>query len=158
MAASSHTLCAPGLDELPALLALLADCALPVADIEAAHLPGFLICRDEGRLIATAGLQPCGETVLLRSLAVAAHCRQRGLAAQLLAALEQRALADGHRQIFLLTTSAQDFFSARGFRLLPRSAVPPGITATAQFRCLCPVSAACMVKILDGALARESAA
>jgi amino-acid N-acetyltransferase len=139
------------------LLALLDQCALPIADLEAKHLPQFLIARDDARLIATAALEPCRDAVLLRSLAVAADHRQRGLAGQLLAALEQQALADGHRQVFLLTTSAQDFFAARGFRPLPRATVPAGIAATAQFQSLCPASAVCMVKELDEMLARETA-
>lgn len=153
MAPSPHTLRAPRLDEFPDLLALLDDCALPIADLGAKHLPHFLICRDDGRLIATAALELCRDAVLLRSLAVAADYRQRGLAGQLLAALEERALANGHRQIFLLTTSAQDFFAARSFQPLPRANVPAEVAETAQFRSLCPASAVCMVKELDGALA-----
>lgn len=148
----------PRLEELPELLALLEDCALPVADLEARHLPTFLICRDDHRLIATAALEPCGEALLLRSLAVAADYRRRGLAARLLAALEQRVQANDHRQIFLLTTTAQAFFAARGFRLVPRAMVPAAIAATAQFRCLCPASAVCMVKGLDAASAHASEA
>lgn len=135
--------------ELPALLALLDACALPVADLTAGHLPEFLICLDGDRPIAAGGLEFFGEAILLRSLAVAAEHRRRGLAARLVAALEQRARSAGGRRIYLLTSGASDYFSGRGFCPLARSVVPPSLAASPQFRSLCPASATCMVKALD---------
>ncbi|WP_313951629.1 arsenic resistance N-acetyltransferase ArsN2, partial [Accumulibacter sp.] len=108
-----------------------------------------LVARDDRRLIAAAGLQPCGDVVLLRSLAVATTHRRHGLGSRLVEALERRASANRQRQIFLLTTTAQDFFAARGFRPLARETVPPAIAGTAEFRHLCPASAVCMVKTVD---------
>jgi len=144
------TLNTPAADELPELLALLDACALPVADLGAGHLPGFLISRVAGRVIAVAGLQSCGEAVLLRSLAVATSHRRRGLAGRLVDALQRRAWANGQQQMFLLTTTARDFFAARGFAELPRRLVPPAIAATSEFSGICPASAVCMVKTLRG--------
>ncbi|MCB1931142.1 MAG: GNAT family N-acetyltransferase [Candidatus Accumulibacter sp.] len=147
---------APRRDELPDLLALLDDCALPIADLETRHLPAFLVCRDDARLIATAGLESCGGELLLRSLAVAPAYRQRGLAGRLVEALEERARSMPREQVFLLTTSAQNFFASRGFRPLARSAVPAAIAATSQFRSLCPASATCMVKNLERRSERQA--
>ena len=69
--------------DLPELVALLAECALPFGDLTETHLREFLVCRDGGRLVATAGLELCDDAVLLRSLAVAATHRGRGLATRL---------------------------------------------------------------------------
>ncbi|WP_291993242.1 arsenic resistance N-acetyltransferase ArsN2 [Candidatus Accumulibacter sp. ACC003] len=146
----------PRLDELPALLALLDECALPIADLETQHLPAFLVCRDDAGLIAAAALESCGGELLLRSLAVAPAYRRRGLAARLLEALEERARTMRREQVFLLTTSAQDFFAGHGFRPLARNAVPAAIAETAQFRRLCPASATCMVKNLECAPERAA--
>ena len=156
MAAAPLAISEPRLDEMPALLALLDECALPIADLEARHLPAFLLCRDDARPIAAAGLESCGEALLLRSLAVAPAYRRRGLAARLLEALEERARSLRREQVFLLTTSAQDFFASRGFQPVARSSVPAAIAESAQFRCLCPASATCMVKNLERRSERQA--
>lgn len=140
----------PRPEELPQLLALLEACALPFADLEARHLPGFLICRDDAGLVAAAGLERCADELLLRSLAVAPGYRRRGLAGQLVDALEQSARARQQPRLFLLTTTAEDFFAARGYRSLARAAAPPAIADCREFRDLCPASAVCMVKLLNG--------
>jgi amino-acid N-acetyltransferase len=146
---SQWRLTEPAADDLPELLALLRDCGLPHRDVTTNKLSEFMVCRAEGRLIATAGLEVCGDAVLLRSLAVLPGYRQRGLASQLLEALQQRLRARRHRRIFLLTTTAPEFFAARGFDRCARQLVPPGIAETSEFRKLCPASATCMHKQLD---------
>jgi len=50
------------------------------------------------------------------------------------------------RALYLLTTTAQAFSAKLGFAASERSEVPSAIAATAQFRSLCPSTAACMVK------------
>jgi amino-acid N-acetyltransferase len=136
--------------DLPELVALLAECALPFGDLTETHLREFLVCRDGGRLVATAGLELCDDAVLLRSLAVAATHRGRGLATRLVDALERRARAKRQRVMFLLTTTVPGFFAARGFRPVERQLVPAAIATTTEFRSLCPASALCMRKRLDG--------
>ena len=136
--------------DLPELVALLAECALPFGDLTETHLREFLVCRDGGRLVATAGLELCDDAVLLRSLAVAATHRGRGLATRLVDTLERRARAKRQRVMFLLTTTVQGFFAARGFRPVERQLVPASIAATTEFRSLCPASALCMRNRLDG--------
>jgi amino-acid N-acetyltransferase len=136
--------------DLPELVALLAECALPFGDLTETHLREFLVCRDGGRLVATAGLELCDDAVLLRSLAVAATHRGRGLATRLVDALERRARAKRQRVMFLLTKTVPGFFAARGFRPVERQLVPAAIATTTEFRSLCPASALCMRKRLDG--------
>lgn len=136
--------------DLPELVALLAECALPFGDLTETHLREFLVCRDGGRLVATAGLELCDDAVLLRSLAVATTHRGRGLATRLVDALERRARAKRQRVMFLLTTTVPGFFAARGFRPVERQLVPAAIATTTEFRSQCPASALCMRKRLDG--------
>lgn len=132
-------------DDLPAIVDLLQACGLPAADLDAALLESFLVCRDGERPIAVAGLQPCGDAALLRSLAVCPACRRHGLANHLLETLERRAAREG-RPLYLLTTDAAGFFARRGFQPLPREALPEAVAASAQARALCPASAVCMHK------------
>jgi amino-acid N-acetyltransferase len=46
--------------------------------------------------------------------------------------------------IYLLTTTAPDFFAGLGFRRAGRKTAPPAIRATRQFATLCPASAVLM--------------
>ena len=49
----------------------------------------------------------------------------------------------------LLTETADDFFSALGYRVVARESVPEAIRRSAEFRALCPASATCMRKALS---------
>lgn len=137
-------------EDLPALATLLKSCGLPDEDITPALLADFLVCRDGGRLLAVAGVEPCGESALLRSVAVLPECRRHGLANHLLEALERHAATREHREMYLLTTAAAEFFARRGFRPVARERVPAAVAATAEFSRLCPASAVCMHKTLSG--------
>ncbi len=134
--------------DLPDLLALLSACSLPTADLGQRHLADFLVCRDGGRIVASGGLEFHAAAALLRSLAVAASHRQRGLATRLVDELVQRAQDHGKREILLLTTSAAGFFAARGFQPFDRRQVPPELALCSEFRDLCPASAVCMRRTL----------
>lgn len=129
---------------------LLAACQLPTDDLQDAannlHLFG---CQADDHLAGLVGLQIHGADALLRSLAVADCARGQGLAAELLAYAEQQATAHGVQAIYLLTTTAEAFFTQRGYRLAERSVAPPAIVATRQFRGLCPATAAFMCKHLS---------
>ena len=135
--------------DLPDLLALLTACSLPTADLAQQHLADFLVCRDGGRVVASAGLEHYPGVALLRSLAVSTDHRQRGVGSRLLDELVQRARNHGQHDIFLLTTSAAAFFAARGFQPFDRCQVPPEVAQCSEFRSLCPASAVCMRRRLS---------
>lgn len=131
-----------------AAIPLLAECGLPVADIPRDSAQPFFAVRLDDALVAVVGLelhQPFG---LLRSLAVAPAQRGRGLARDLVAFAESFAAAQGVDTLFLLTTSAAEFFTRLGYAPASRAAAPPAIQATAQFAGLCPASAAFLSKHL----------
>jgi amino-acid N-acetyltransferase len=134
--------------DLPAIRALLAADRLPAGDLTPAHLESFWIERDAAGLAGVVGLEPRGRAALLRSLAVRADVRGRGLGAALLAHAEAQARALGVHELYLLTTTAERFFAARGHAAISRDAVPPEIRATAEFAGLCPASSVCMTKQL----------
>jgi amino-acid N-acetyltransferase len=62
--------------------------------------------------------------------------------------LERIAEADGARSLHLLTTTAPDFFEARGYEHRDRSQAPKAISSSEEFKSLCPISAVYMVKEL----------
>ncbi len=137
------------IEPLPAIeevLPLLAECALPVADISVSSPLGFFGVRDGGALVALVGLELYTPFALLRSLAVAPTFRRRGLARELVAFAESFAAAQSIESLFLLTTTAERFFLSLGYLPVSRSAAPQVIQATSQFSCLCPSSSAFLSK------------
>ena len=135
--------------DLPGVIALLADCGLPVDDLSPVSLEYFELAVDtQGRIVGVAGFDRAASDALLRSLAVTADWRGRGLGEQLVARREEAAKVAGVSRFFLLTTSAADYFRRLGYHDVPRAEVPAAIAAHAQFRSLCPASAKCLSKCL----------
>jgi len=135
------------LDDLPGIIALLSDSQLPTTDV-AQHLDGFVIARVKGQLAGTIALESYGDVALLRSACVAAPLRSHRVGRALLEAIEADAARHGVRALYLLTTTAADYFARHGFITITRDEAPPAIQQTAEFRSLCPSSAVCMTKAL----------
>ncbi len=128
---------------------LLRACDLPTEDVTAALLSHFLVARTPERLIGCVGLEPTGgRAALLRSLAVAPHHRGLGVAARLCDEIEEQARADNVSELYLLTTTASDYFATRGYCRVDGGALPESVRATAEFRQLCPATAVAMKKDL----------
>jgi amino-acid N-acetyltransferase len=125
---------------------LLAESALPVADIEVSSALKFFGIRDAGVLVALVGLELYPPFCLLRSLAVRPAFRRRGLARELVAYAESRSAAQGVETLFLLTTTAPQFFLGLGYASASRDEAPSVIRATSQFSNLCPASSAFLFK------------
>lgn len=135
-------------DDLPDVLALLRQCELLETGVAEA-LAGFRIARSKGTLVGCAGLESYGDVGLLRSVAVLGAARRSGLGTKLVEAVAAAARARGLSQLFLLTTTAGDFFERRGFSSVPRSAVPASVAESWEFRVGCPQTALVMRHELD---------
>ncbi len=133
-------------DDLDAVRALLGACGLPHEDITPGHLENFLVARDGDDLCGVAGLEPCGEAALLRSLAVVPALRDEGLGARLVNAIQRHARDEGIRTLYLLTTTAADYFETHGYERIDRDVLPVAIQQTEEAARLCPASATCMQK------------
>jgi amino-acid N-acetyltransferase len=104
----------------------------------------FVVREDDGRVVGVAGLEIHGEDGLLRSVAVDADYRGQGLAASLVEAALERAKRVHLRSVYLLTTTARDYFARRGFADCPREEAPAPIRESWEFRTGCPSTAAFM--------------
>lgn len=129
----------------PAIRTLLADAGLPHTDF-ATHLSSFITAKENGTLIGAAGLEIFGDVALLRSLVVAATHRGAGVGGSLCTRIEQQAHDQGVRTLYLLTLTAETFFTSRGFTLIKREATPAAVRQTSEFLFLCPRNAICMKK------------
>jgi len=139
----------PRTEELPALKALLDSSGLPSSDLTEAHLKHFIILGQSGRIAGSIGIEAHGEVGLLRSLAVETMLRGEGYGQRLLELMEERACEEGVRRLYLLTTSADNFFAHHGYEPVARETVPEAIRGTAQFAGVCPASAVCLSKPLQ---------
>ena len=129
--------------------ALLGTCELPSDDINASHLTDFIVIQDAGQIAGSVGLEVCGDFGLLRSLALSESLRGQGLGIQLVKHIEGNARSRQIRSLYLLTTTADRFFTRNGYQAIPRESAPAPIQETAEFQSICPDSAVCMFKELD---------
>ncbi|HXX62601.1 MAG TPA: arsenic resistance N-acetyltransferase ArsN2 [Bacteroidota bacterium] len=122
---------------------LLTDSGLPSAGVRD-HLAHFFVAHDGPVLQGTVGLEPYGPVGLLRSLAVRSSARSRGLGGRLTEQVLREARSLGVRRLILLTTTAERYFSARGFRVTDRGQITGDVRSSAEFTGACPESAVCM--------------
>ena len=135
--------------DVSAIGALLQAAGLPREDFTG-HLAHFLVARHGGSVVGAVGFEPHGRAALLRSLVVSPEWRGGGLGDRLVRHLAAAAVRSGVDDFYLLTTTAETFFQARGFSLVARAQVPAAIAATPEFRSLCPASAVCLVRPVRG--------
>ncbi len=132
--------------ELNDVVPLLTECGLPVSDISPSQLQQFFGMRSKTGLVAVVGLELYGSVGLLRSLAVSPSHRGQGLAHELVAFAEKVAASQGVNTLFLLTTTASDFFSKLGYVPASRANAPQAIQDSSQFSNLCPSSSSFLCK------------
>jgi amino-acid N-acetyltransferase len=127
---------------------LLQQCQLPTSDLTDAHFEHFFAYGRDDALEGVVGLELYPPVALLRSLAVAASARGRGVGSTLLAEAERHARLREVDEIYLLTTTAERFFVRAGYARILRDAAPQAIRETQEFASLCPAGSAVMRKRL----------
>ncbi len=131
-----------------AAAALLDAAALPSSDLTDAHMEHCYFLGSPQAPSAMVGIELHGASALLRSLVVHPDRRSTGLGKTLVEHAESEARARGVRAMYLLTTTASDFFQRRGYAVAARETAPPEIRSTREFADICPASSVFMVKQL----------
>jgi len=126
----------------PEVEALLLSRELPLEGLET-HYDTFWVADAGGKLLGAAGLEVHGRLGLLRSLAVDVDSGGTGIGSRLTWQLLEEAVGQGLREVFLLTTTAEDFFPRFGFVRLRRREVPAEVQESALFKA-CPGNAVAM--------------
>lgn len=133
-------------DDLPEVTRLVREADLPTAGIDDAFPGGYSVLRRGRAIVGVAGLERHGDVGLLRSVAVTDSERGKGLGRRLVEERLGAARTLGLRAVYLLTTTAADFFRGLGFVETARDSVPEALQASPEFAAVCPSTAACMVK------------
>lgn len=128
-------------DDLDVVRELLRASDLPDDGLEEQFGPGYALAESEGSIVGVEGIEVHGPDGLLRSAAVVAAWRGRGVGEALTRDRIAWARRRGVRALYLLTTTAGDYFPRFGFRPVSRDAAPEAIRASREFAEACPESA-----------------
>lgn len=109
------------------------------------HLSTFVVAEAGRELVGCAGAEPRGDVALLRSVAVAPGLHHQGIGRQMVSLVLEEARRRNFKAVYLLTTTARDYFRRHGFTSMDRAQAPPALTASAEFQGACPDSADFMV-------------
>ena len=119
--------------DVDAILDLVRTVQLPPEGI-AETMAYFWVAREGERIVGTVGLEVYDDLAFLRSLAVTPSRQHSGLGR----ALTETALAylttRQFRAVYLLSTTAEAFFSRHGFCLLARHEVPASVQQSVEFQ------------------------
>jgi amino-acid N-acetyltransferase len=130
----------------PEVEALLIAAGLPLDGVRE-HFRDFIVC-DDGGVIGCAGAEIAGDAALLRSVAVRAQDRGRGIGDKLTQMMLARLKARRVSTVALLTTTAETYFVARGFCVVAREDLPAALSASAELKGACPATAVAMMRVL----------
>ena len=134
-------------NDLHAVVSLLRARDLPVdgfADLLRADPDRVLLAELNDMVVGSAALDVHGEHALLRSVAVARDLSALGVGTRLVNDLLALARSNGITSLYLLTTTASQWFPKFGFTVTDRAAVPAAIASTVEFTSACPSSAVVM--------------
>ena len=123
---------------------LLKQQHLPVSDIDEDKVL-YLLKADE-RTIGTVGLEIFEDCALLRSVSVLKQEQGKGFGKYINEEIEKYVKEAGINCLYLLTTTAKDFFNKQGYCVINRQDAPASVQQTAEFTSLCPSSAVVMKK------------
>lgn len=129
--------------EWDAIAALLTTAQLP---LDGAHelADRFLVAEAGGELLGCAVVESFGSAGLLRSVGVVPTRRSRGVGHALVTDLIASSRNGGLGALYLLTTTADRYFSRLGFEVIERADVPESLRDSVEFRSACPASATVM--------------
>lgn len=129
--------------DIQAIEKILKNEGLPYQDVNAENIEFFKAFADK-EFVGIVGLENFSDEALLRSMVIFDKFRNNGFGREIINQILKKAKVNGVNEIFILTTTAKDFFERLGFEIIARKNVPESIKLTTEFSSLCPESAICM--------------
>ena len=134
------------------IVKLLSQAKLPAQDLTLEKLEYFLVAKaKDGSVMGTIGVELYQDVGLLRSLVIHPSYQGKGLGKRLTREVESFAQQRSVKTLYLLTTTAAEFFPKLGYQVIQRDRAPMSIAKTEEFKTICPVSAVCLFKNIQPA-------
>ena len=133
--------------EFEGLEKILQEAELPAEDLD--QLNEVYVARVNEKVVGYFALEIYDQDALLRSVVVTRDNRGKGHGNSLVPFMLKVAQNNGVKTLYLLTTTASDFFKKAGFEVIERQETPIKITETREFKDFCPDSAIVMKLELD---------
>jgi amino-acid N-acetyltransferase len=124
---------------------LLHSCRLPNHDLNP-QLQYFFVAEMGNTIIGCAAIEVYGNDGLFRSLAVSDAFRNLKVSEKLLSHIIQLSKEKELSGLYLLTTTAPEYFRKKGWVQIERDTAPHALTLSTEFASVCPASAICMSK------------
>jgi amino-acid N-acetyltransferase len=128
---------------------LLAEAGLPDEGLGDFGTVSYVVAELDGDVVGAGGVEVYGRYGLLRSVVVKPGLQGRGLGRAIVGERLRWSSSMGLRAVYLLTTTAPDFFEGSGFHVLSRDEMPIEVQGSKEFSEVCPVTATAMVLRLD---------
>ena len=129
--------------DLDPVLELIAESSLPVEGV-AENFDTFVVAENGFKIVGAVGLELYGRYALLRSAAVAKTWHGFGIGRALVGEIISQARTRNIETVFLLTTTAENYFPSFGFVKVGRSDVPDELLASRELQGACSDSATVM--------------
>ena len=133
-----------GPDDLATVRGLLEQAGLPPDGLEDQWGAGYAVAVDGTEVVGAAGVERYGRFGLLRSVVTAPDRRGQGIADTLVRNRLAWAGTEGLEGVYLLTTTAADYFPRLGFERVDRETLPLEIRESREFASTCPETAVAM--------------
>lgn len=148
MATEAVTIRAARSDDLAAVRTLLAAADLPVDGLEEQFGASYAVAECAGAVVGAEGMETYGDAGLLRSAVVNDRWRGQGVGDALTRDRLAWARARGLREVYLLTTTAANYFPRHGFVRVDRATAPAALQQSREFAEACPATAVAMRLVL----------
>lgn len=123
---------------------LLRSAGLPLDGLDEQFGPAYAVAVADGAIVGAEGIEQYGTAGLLRSAVVAPSWRGKGIGEALTRDRLAWATSNGITEVWLLTTTASDWFPKFGFQRADRATAPAPVRASREFAEACPASAIAM--------------
>ena len=133
--------------DLGSVQTLLSQSHLPLDGV-AECIDKFFVAEAGDSIVGSIGMETHDGVGLLRSAAVSKPLQGRGIGRRLVEELIADATHQGISAMYLLTTTAENYFPSFGFEKIDRSGVPEALEASPELQGACPASAIVMKKEL----------
>jgi amino-acid N-acetyltransferase len=135
--------------DLSAVRALLDAAHLPLDGLDEQFGDGYAVAESEGTVIGAEGIETYADCGLLRSAVVHDAWRGRGIGDALTRDRLDWARSRGLREVYLLTTTAAEYFPRYGFTRVERGSAPAAVQRSREFAEACPQTAVTMRLVLE---------